>query len=534
MEYTVGTKVFGDWEITAEIGEGSYGKVYQLRKESFGITANGALKVLRIPRSNSDIKDALSQGMDEQSVTGYFKGIVEEFMREVAVMSDMKSHPNIVGCQDYAIVPHEGSMGWDILIRMDLLTPLQSWQVSHNMNEEEVRRLGIDLCEALIHCQQRGLIHRDIKPANIFVDDLGRFRLGDFGVARTADKTMGGMSKQGTENYMAPEVYLGKPYGPTVDIYSLGMVLYQLMNGGRLPFYPLPPAPIEFSHRFEVLKKRMGGEQMPPPVHASEDFAAIILKACAFESSGRYRTAAELMEALKGRGAQQPKAAPTMDESVSFAPAGGFSFAPPAGDETIGPAFAPRTPAADATIGPAFAFTPPAPKADPQPVENPIPQAEPEKKIEPKAEPKVEPTEEKRPFDPVAILHEVLERHPAITPGKGIYHMDSFDALCATLGIPAGEVVYLCHDDSWFKRGKNGFALSERGIYTKPMGGDVVFMTWKQFANGKLTWEEKKLWECQLAGVSVYCCTSGDQEQKTLLAFYQDLNTTMKQMLHHK
>ena len=359
MEYTIGKKVFGDWEIIAEIGEGSYGKVYQLRKENFGISANGALKVIQIPRSHADVKDALSQGMDEQSVTSYFKGVADELMREVAVMSDMKSHPNVVGCQDYDIIPHTGGIGWDILIRMDLLTPLQEYQIRHTMDEAQVRRLGADICEALIYCQKRGLIHRDIKPGNIFVDELGRFRLGDFGVARTADKTMGGMSKQGTENYMAPEVYLGREYGPTVDIYSLGMVLYQLMNASRLPFYPLPPAPIEFSHRFEVLKKRMSGAQMPPPCNAGEDFAAIILKACSFESKDRYRTAADFLEAIRGipaeasytytAPAEEPKA--TSPEQPC-APDPVFTFDTPTGDETIGPAFAPR-----------------APKAEPQPVQ---------------------------------------------------------------------------------------------------------------------------------------------------------------------
>ena len=354
MEYTIGTKVFGDWEIIAEIGEGSYGKVYQLRKENFGISTNGALKVIQIPRSHADVKDALSQGMDEQSVTSYFKGVADELMREVAVMSDMKSHPNVVGCQDYDIIPHTGGIGWDILIRMDLLTPLQEYQTRYAMDETQVRRLGADLCEALIYCQKRGLIHRDIKPGNIFVDELGRFRLGDFGVARTADKTMGGMSKQGTENYMAPEVYLGREYGPTVDIYSLGMVLYQLMNANRLPFYPLPPAPIEFSHRFEVLKKRMSGAQMPPPCKASEDFAAIILKACAFESKDRYRSAADLLEAIQGRRAEPaytyeapPAPQPPVDEPVP-SPQASFSFEQPTGDETIGPAFTPRRPKAEA------------------------------------------------------------------------------------------------------------------------------------------------------------------------------------------
>ena len=71
--------------------------------------------------------------------------------------------------------------------------------------------MGRELTSALIFCQKKGLIHRDIKPENIFVSEAGQFKLGDFGVARTVEKTTGGLSRKGTEKYMAPEVYLGKP-----------------------------------------------------------------------------------------------------------------------------------------------------------------------------------------------------------------------------------------------------------------------------------------------------------------------------------
>lgn len=174
-----------------------------------------------------------------------------------------------------------------------------NYQLKNPMNEETVKRLAIDMCEALVFCQKKGLIHRDIKPANIFVDENGTFKLGDFGVARSAEATMGGYSRQGTENYMAPEVYLGNPYGATVDIYSLGLVLYRMMNGNRLPFYPPAPAPIDVSHRENAVAARLRGDVMAPPCNASEGFAAVILKACAHDSEDRYRTAAEMLEALK-------------------------------------------------------------------------------------------------------------------------------------------------------------------------------------------------------------------------------------------
>lgn len=299
MEYGIGVKVFGDWEIVRELGEGSYGKVYELKKDNFGVTASSALKVLRIPKSQAEIREAISEGMDEKTVTAYFSDIVQHFVREIAVMAELKSHPNIVSCEDYQVISHPGTLGWDILIRMELLTSLQDYQYHHPMTEQDTQKMARDLCAALEYIQKKGLIHRDIKPGNVFVDPLGSFKLGDFGVARTAEKTMGGYSKQGTENYMAPEVYLGKPYGPRVDIYSLGMMLYRIMNGNRLPFYPPAPQPIGLSDRENALKKRMAGETLPPPRDSGPEFTRIILKACAHDPEDRYRTAAEMLEALR-------------------------------------------------------------------------------------------------------------------------------------------------------------------------------------------------------------------------------------------
>ena len=316
MEYSIGTKIpsMNGWEIVKELGEGSYGKVFEVHKKNYDVTAKAALKLIRIPKSVSDIREAMSEGMDEQSVSTYFEGIVKRFVKEIAVMSELKSHPNIVACEDYIVESHAGEIGWDILIRMELLTPMVNYQLKTSMTEEVVKRLAIDMCEALVFCQKKGLIHRDVKPANIFVDENGRFKLGDFGVARSAEKPMGGYSKQGTENYMAPEVYLGRPYGATVDIYSLGLVLYRLMNGNRLPFYPAAPKPIEFSDRENALVARMRGDMMPPPCNASEEFAAIILKACAYDSKNRYRTAAEMLEVLQNMGNHSEKSSVFQDE----------------------------------------------------------------------------------------------------------------------------------------------------------------------------------------------------------------------------
>ena len=78
---------------------------------------------------------------------------------------------------------------------------------------------------------------------------------------------MSGLSKKGTYNYMAPEVYRGGAYGFSVDLYSLGLVLYRLLNKNRTPFLPPPPEPISFRDREQALARRMSGEALPSPYY---------------------------------------------------------------------------------------------------------------------------------------------------------------------------------------------------------------------------------------------------------------------------
>lgn len=299
MEYNVGGTVFDDWKIIRLIGEGGFGKVYEIQKNNYGVNLKSALKVIHIPHSPSDLQAILQEGMDEVSVTSYFHGFVQEIVNEISIMTSLKGHTNIVSCEDYSVVESEDTIGWDILIRMELLTPLQEYLERYQMKEKDVVELGIDLCQALVACQKKGLIHRDIKPGNIFVNEEGQFKLGDFGIARSAEKTAGGLSKKGTEGYMAPEVYLGKPYGPSVDIYSVGIVLYKLMNNNRLPFLPPVPQPIKFSDREDSLRRRISGENLQTPELASKEFAEIILKASAYEPKDRYHTVEEMLKSLQ-------------------------------------------------------------------------------------------------------------------------------------------------------------------------------------------------------------------------------------------
>lgn len=292
-------EIWNGWKIENIIGEGSFGKVYKITREDFGHTYTAALKVIEIPHNQSEMKAIKSEGMTDESVTTYFRSMVEDIVEEFSIMSQLKGNSNIVSYEDHMVIPKENEFGWEIYIRMEFLMPLLDYIENHGMMVKDVIQLGIDICNALEVCQRYDIIHRDIKPENIFVSDLGSFKLGDFGIARQLEKTMSGLSKKGTYTYMAPEVYKGETYSSSVDIYSLGIVMYKLLNNNRSPFMPLAPEQIKFSDREGANIRRFSGAKLVKPVNASEQLAAIILKACSYEVEDRYKFPAQMKKELQ-------------------------------------------------------------------------------------------------------------------------------------------------------------------------------------------------------------------------------------------
>ena len=290
---------YGNWKIVREIGRGSFGVVYEIAREEYGYTYHAALKVITIPQERSEVDQIRSQGLSEADVTEYYKGIVEDCVREIAMMSQMQGHTNIVNYQNHEVQPHTDGFGWDILIQMELLTSLSKYTASHVITLRDVVNVGIGVCHALERCQKLHIIHRDIKPDNIFVSDQGDFKLGDFGIARTAERTMSGMSRKGTYTYMAPEIYSGKAYSDSVDLYSLGLVLYRLLNNNRGPFMPPYPDKIQYKDQEQALIRRMRGEPLPMPGKSQGRLAEIVLKACSFDPKDRYASPKEMREELE-------------------------------------------------------------------------------------------------------------------------------------------------------------------------------------------------------------------------------------------
>lgn len=291
--------LFGSWNFVRLIGEGSFGKVFEIERHDIKKTYKSALKAITIPANENEVREIMLEGMDEESAKEYFRSVVDEVINEFDLMEQMKGNSNIVSYEDHVIIEHKEGIGWDILIRMELLTPLNKHYSSNGMTKTDVILLGIDMCRALEVCKRNNVVHRDIKPENIFVSVNGDYKLGDFGVAKSMENANNSFSKKGTCFYMAPEVYKGKKYDWRVDIYSVGLVMYRYLNDNVLPFFPRSVESITYKKKEEALERRMSGEPLPLPVVVDDELFSVIRRACAYYPQDRYSSPSDMRRELE-------------------------------------------------------------------------------------------------------------------------------------------------------------------------------------------------------------------------------------------
>lgn len=279
--------VFGNWKVCEQIGHGGFGYVRRLeREDGFGGVQECALKVVEIA--------------PEQPGEDALQDMLRQVRSEVESMIQLKGTSNIVSYEDHALIPMEQNgtvVACRLELRMELLdslVTLMKQDIRAIMNEPTVLRIGTDLCQALILCHGQNILHRDIKPSNIFRNRFGNYKLGDFGIARLLEGTSSSMTRGiGTELYAAPEVFNGEHYDQRADLYSLGIVLYALMNNGDLPLQVRGKID---AHQATLL--RCQGRAFAPPTQASEGLGQVILRACAYNPDDRYLSAQELFDAL--------------------------------------------------------------------------------------------------------------------------------------------------------------------------------------------------------------------------------------------
>ena len=292
--------LWGEWEAEEKLGEGSFGAVWKMRREGYGgQTYYSAVKHISIPKDESEIRNLMDEGIleSQDSSVRYYNKVLDSLVGEIDTMHQLQGYTNIVSYEDHKIIPKKSGIGYDLFLRMELLTPLTK-RIREQMTVTDVIKLGCDIAEAISILNKFHMVHRDIKPQNIFVNNTGDYKLGDYGTARALNSEATAMSRKGTFNYMAPEIYNNQAADIRVDIYSLGIVLYRLLNGNRLPFLPTTG---EVTNRMneEAQVRRLSGEALPAPAYANENLANVVLKACAFDPKDRYQSAEEMKRDLQ-------------------------------------------------------------------------------------------------------------------------------------------------------------------------------------------------------------------------------------------
>jgi serine/threonine protein kinase len=205
------TVIDGRYRVLKRIGSGGMAEVYCVEDQQLGRRV--ALKLLH--RRFAD---------DEQ--------FVERFRREASSAAGL-SHPNIVGIFD------RGEWDGTYYIAMEFVEGRTLKDIVRERGAappEAAADITLQILRALRFAHQRGIVHRDIKPQNVLIDNDGRVRVADFGIARAgvSDMTETG-SVMGTAQYLSPEQAQGKPVDARSDLYSTGVVLYELLTG-RVPF----------------------------------------------------------------------------------------------------------------------------------------------------------------------------------------------------------------------------------------------------------------------------------------------------------
>ena len=258
---------YGRYSVKKELGRGM--NVVYLAYDP-QMDSQVALKVLR--------KDSV---VDEH--------IFQRFIKEAQV-TRLVSHPNIITVYDV------GRDHGTIYIATELLKgePLNKVIQKNRLPFQQIIDIGEQISTALDYAHQKGIVHRDIKPANIILTPTGQVKITDFGIARIEDtqQTIDGMVL-GTPLYMSPEQAKGQPIDGRSDLYSLGVILYDLATGER-PFK---------GESWEVLYRSIIQDKPKPPMRDNMPLppclSALILKSLDKNPNKRFQTGTEMKASLK-------------------------------------------------------------------------------------------------------------------------------------------------------------------------------------------------------------------------------------------
>ncbi len=299
--------VFGQWYVDRQLGNGTDGKVFTIYKEKYdGTKEYSVMKMLRLGENRNERKTFnLTEEKEEYTAEGFEK-IINNIKKNIETVKKADNGKFFIRYEDLELRKASDGKGLLILIKLEQGKSLSEVLKGFTFTLEETYRLGINICQALQKCRSFGYVYPNLKPENILFDKEGRCKIGDFGSFSCLEPAKTSISYKRTQYYMAPEFIRSGNINCTCDTYSLGLILYMLTNSNRLPFTEPYPEQVTVNSLNESTNRRLMGEEMLKPAHASEALWKIIRKACAFKPNDRYFTPEQMLSDLKNALNNQP------------------------------------------------------------------------------------------------------------------------------------------------------------------------------------------------------------------------------------
>jgi len=267
-EIAVGSVVSNRFEVLSYLGQGGMGEVWKARD----LKLSGDLVALKFMRTGAEREPRL----------------VERFKAEVSHARRV-NHDNV--CRIYDL----GEDGSRLFFSMEFVTGIDLKRLvrEQNLAWEEKYDIALQATSGLVAIHESGVIHRDLKLANLMRDTKGRVRVMDFGIAKGWSQEAQSTDAVGTPEYMSPEQFQGLPLDPRTDVYSFGVMLYELFSG-HVPFRGDSPAVVMQKHHREVPDFSGPVASLFPPA-----LVPVIQRAMAKDRDQRYQSARELRLALE-------------------------------------------------------------------------------------------------------------------------------------------------------------------------------------------------------------------------------------------
>ncbi len=242
------------------------------------------VKIISIPASQTQLDALLLTGAypDNDAALAYFKDLADDTVREAQTLQRLAKLEGFCAYDAWQVEPMDDGVGYNVYLKGEYRTTLKRYLSQNTMTHLAAVNLGLDLCSALSACRRSGYLYVNTQPSNIMIGDDREYRLGDLGFVSLSSLQYASLPEQYRSCYTAPEVNDAyAALNTTMDIYAVGLVMYQVYNNGRLPFDGSAPS-----------------EPLPPPPYADYEMAEIILKACAPDPAHRWEDPAQMGQAL--------------------------------------------------------------------------------------------------------------------------------------------------------------------------------------------------------------------------------------------